>query len=130
MKIWEAIKNLCENPKEKYQSLDGSKRCVLSVERGYFRFSRYNKDGVVISPVLAAGGFSGNVHQDYEWELVREPVDFVTAVKAYVEGRNIASDRATYYPSMHGYDTDSISKMGMTFREIINNKWYIEEEVK
>lgn len=65
-----------------------------------------------------------------DWELVREQVDFVTAIKAYVEGKSITSDTATYYPSMHGYDTDSISSIGVSFREIINNEWYIEEGIK
>lgn len=114
------MKNLCENPKEKYQSLNGSKRCVLSVESGYFRFSRYNKDGVAISTDLAAGGFNDNVRQDHEWELVREPVDFMTAVKS---GKKITSNCGKIKRCTPSW----LLKEGLLTIDLIQGKWYIED---
>jgi hypothetical protein len=66
-----------------------------------------------------------------------KPVDFLTAVKAYAEGKTIVCKVGDYtftytrkdyeiddYYEMVSYETDA----GIGYKEILNGKWYIKEE--
>lgn len=71
---------------------------------------------------------------DSEYELIPEPVDFITAIKAYVEGKTIKSEtdtvQTTYVPNeccCLGYKLIDENRSPIATEEILKGKWYIED---
>jgi hypothetical protein len=66
-----------------------------------------------------------------EWELIQQPVDFLTAVKAYSEGKTIRCERVneiTYtYKRKDGDYFKDTSGSAPCITEILEGKWYVEE---
>jgi len=78
-----------------------------------------------------------------EWELVQLPVDFITAVKAYSEGKTIRCETGNNEPSFYSREvaisvltgkkiygsTCLIDNHGgtITTKEILEGTWYVEE---
>jgi hypothetical protein len=125
-KTSEAIAMLEQNPNLKFMDVDGS---ILSLSRyGYlFRNHPEDKDGV------GCNGIDGNIKPNTAWELIQQPVDFLTAVKAYAEGKTIRCERCTtitkYNPNgEYTYDlNDTRTQRAICADEIINGRWYVEE---
>jgi hypothetical protein len=75
--------------------------------------------------------------QPYEWELIQQPVDFLTAVKAYSEGKTIRCELkgeiTVYRPSFKSlkqrlmFELKGGHTRTVDADEILNGTWYIEE---
>ena len=109
MKTWEMLKRLSENPEKTFRRIsDGLEiRCICG---------RFNW--------VSGYTFLGT---DDEWEEAREPVDFMTAFKAFREGKAISVEdgelsgaRFTYYPRTNERYVAFLEE------DIANGKWYIE----
>ena len=120
MKINEVFEGLLKNKNSVYQSKMGSYRSELSLcESGFFYLTIYNNRGEEIDSSLGGGGFNGNIKAEEEWELVRQEVNFMTAMNS---GKN-SKPNSTAYNFMsvsHWLNTCVLSL------EIINSKWLIE----
>lgn len=119
METWEAIKALSENPKLKFVD---ELKCVVGIcpdtGRVMWMNGERKEDFIIYSN---APGNVDNLH--INWELVREPVDFMTAAnsskrikhESWYTWHNIDKACVLIGNSMHN---DSI--------KLINGKWYIE----
>lgn len=109
MKTWEMIKKLTENPHKEFVRCDGlvvriNKYMELTWESGY-----------------------SHLRIDDEWQEVKKPVDFMTAVKS---GKNIALEG---YSNDFFYLSNLLVRIGSVhtneeLQEIITNgEFYIED---
>jgi hypothetical protein len=116
MKTWEMIKALTENPK---LSFINSRNTRISIDNDGYVLIFGIKDRI-----------NENLDINAEWELIQEPVDFTTAIKAFKEGKKIyviygVDFKHTYINKIGElYDERNDS---ITYEEILNGKWYIEE---
>ncbi len=119
LKTWEVYKMALENPKAKFKRLAHKETFEL------------NEKGQLISI------FSDAAKTDYacpkideEWELVREPVDFMAAIKAYANGKRIrvvwSSDERIYGTKDKAYPILDNKGEGISVEEILDGKWFIE----
>ena len=121
MNTLEMMAALHKNPKLKFEHKKGDRKRVMRISNnGYFYLDIYKNDEL-IPDSLGGGGFNGNVNAEYEWELVREPVDFMTAINS---GKRIRSE---YWP-----EDQSVPMMvkGVSLQVCkleINGKWFIED---
>jgi hypothetical protein len=67
-----------------------------------------------------------------EWELIQEPVDFLTAVEAYSEGKTIRCEDSKW--GSHTYKIDEFSDeikdtkgIAVSTHEVLKGVWYVEE---
>jgi hypothetical protein len=136
-KTSEAIAMLEKNPKAKYISMCGGNKYELSaggMTGNYFVFTAYNRNNEKIEPDIPAGGFNYNIPVDLEWELIQEPVDFLTAVKAYSEGKTIRSEQEDGASEIYSCKCGIISMFEgekgtiLNCKEVLKAKWYIEGE--
>lgn len=134
-KTWEAIAMLEKNPKLRFKSYGDT---LYASKYGYIMFERegYSKD-------CPAGRFEGNVNLNKYWELIQQPVDFLTAVKAYSEGKTIRCEIGNNEPSFYSREvaisvltgkkiygsTCLIDNHGgtITTEEILEGTWYVED---
>ena len=118
-KTWEMIKEIIENPKKKYRPVNDTD--------GYVEFKNNQL-------VWNGRGQRGQVMivtetDENEWEEVKEPVDFITAVKSgkhvgykYERGEiQKMSLPNLFYELQRDYSDKTIRQM------ILNGKWYIED---
>ena len=131
MKINEAFEGLLKNKDSVYETKLGPFRSELSLcKSGFFYLKIYDNLGKEIDSSLGGGGFNGNITAEDEWKLVREPVDFMTAIKAYEMGKTIKCDTEGIGTRIHKPDHNNIlvdnRKAPITTNEIINGKWLIE----
>jgi hypothetical protein len=70
--------------------------------------------------------------QPYEWELIQQPVDFLTAVEAYSEGKTIRCEDSKW--GSHTYKIDEFSdeikdtkEIAVSTHEVLKGVWYVEE---
>ena len=122
MKTWEMIKEITENPEKKFKEKSFGQ---VEIFEGELVWSS-NMDIVIISEVVLG----------MEWEEVKEPVDFMEALKSCkrvsVEHPNLFDMPAIYkknasIATVINYIFESYSDA--LVREIIlNGKWYIEED--
>lgn len=110
MKSWEVVKALSENPKRKFI-------CKGVVAENISGDLVLSKEGVEF-------GFCVND----EWEEIKEPVDFMTAINS---GKRIKPAGSTgnfmTIKSLSGYMLGSKYKSEEDRIELINGKWIIEE---
>jgi hypothetical protein len=120
-KTWEVLKAVTENNKLTFAREDGQTVKVEKLDDGiYFVWEPGRK---YLSPTDI-------------WTLVQEPVPFMEAVKAYAEGKTIRCEIddniAKYYPTSKlgslGYFLKTRLGYAVTTGEILNGKWYIEDE--
>lgn len=129
-KTWEAFKILEENPESrlKFKTVTDNGTVLILRVGGFGYYHITNIDG-------AAKGASDNLHiNNQEWELVKEPVDFIEAIKAYDEGKTIICKLdfgdIAYEPKRqteYGRVLESWSEAIGT-KEILEGKWYIQED--
>lgn len=123
MKTWEVYKMALENPKAKFRSL------AEGLDQG--KIFKVSKSGVLVNDVMNGVGLCIPAVGS-EWALIREPVDFMTAIKAYRDGRTITceytgfSKTRKYDPSISGVLKDD-RNIGLSCQEILDGKWYIED---
>lgn len=131
----EAIAMLEKNPRAKLTTTLGGNKYELLVDgknNNYFVFNVYTKYGEKISSSTGGGGFNYNIPTDLKWELIQRPVDFLTAVKAYSEGKTIRcedSKRKTriYEPCEFSNEMKDIIGLAVSPEEILEGKWYVED---
>lgn len=111
------IKELTENPDKKFRRVGEDRELYVGV---YNNFVVWEGDYA-----LETGGEPFEIYTDLEWEEVKQPVDFMTAFKAFrSKNKNIycirEGIRANYYE-------DSENTYFFHEDDIDNGKWYIED---
>ncbi len=142
-KTSEAIAMLEKNPGLRFKKDSGGYTHKLFVDHGYFRFMVYSEVDELVPQYLGGGAFNGNLHTKSGWELIQQPVDFLTAVKAYSEGKTIRCEIGNNEPSFYSREvaisvltgkkiygsTCLIDNHGgtITTEEILEGTWYVED---
>ena len=118
MKINEVFAKLIENQKDVYECFSDSKKYELSVsDNGYFLL-KTTYQGSELSQSSGGGGFCGNIKFDSDWKLVKEAVDFMTAIN---------SDKRIRPEEYPGFCTVNYwFQHGFVTLESVKGKWYIE----
>lgn len=134
MKTSEMIKMLEDNPELKFKAKNyGKPEVIITVQDGGLVFQIEKNE-------TCMAVFNG-YYLNCKWELINEPVDLITAIKAFAEGKQIKSvlktesvDEVTKYQIGN---CDKVSTWGafikdtlgqpMTVNEILYAKWYIED---
>jgi len=109
MKTWEMIKTLTENPNLKFKKVGSD----------LIYYLKYNSISCTDGEISVKSGDIFDLK--YDWELVREPVDFMTAINSGKPITSLNGCRIKCTPEW-------ILKHGMRLTlDDINDKWYIEE---
>lgn len=126
MKTWEMIKEISENKEKKFKNSMGN---IVGLNKTG-RLSWLEKGNNNGDP-LVFGSCDAWPNLNIEWELVREPVDFMTAVKAFSEGKPVICESSSFgkrrYNPTHGHTLIDDKDSSISYQEIINGKWYIED---
>lgn len=131
----EAIAMLEKNPRAKLTTTLGGNKYELLVDgknNNYFVFNVYTKYGEKISSSTGGGGFNYNIPTDLKWELIQQSVDFLTAVKAYSEGKTIRCEDSKcktriYEPCEFSNEMKDTIGLAVSPEEILEGKWYVED---
>jgi len=116
MKTWGMIKDLTENRDNKFKCTNG---CIIDPRRdfiigrdkeGYIRFFEHGE--------FRDAFFDIHNKFDWDWELVRQPVDFLTAVNS---GKEIRPDDVPAI--IHGFN--ELGYWALTI-DRINGLWLVE----
>lgn len=127
MEIWEVIKELTENPSKRFQAIfhEGVIWEVCKHENGSIECIYGKGDLGECRGVLGLG----KIEMEAKWEEVKEPVDFMTAFKAFREGKTIyvkdgelSGGKFTYFPKEPYENHRCFSE-----EDIANGEWYIED---
>jgi len=120
MKINEVFEGLIKDKDSSYELMHGNHRNVMSIsELGYFTLKVFDERGREIDFNKGTGGFTGNLQPSWEWDLVRQPVDFLTAINS----------KNKIIPIIEGADKYQVSSYWLDGRIgtcQINGKWFIE----
>ena len=115
MKTWEMIKMLTENPKLRFKcKLESGLYNTVCADNGWFKCEY-------------------SYYFNTEWELIQEPVDFTTAIKAYQNGKTIKCESEKFKNNRYnivfgeGNVIADNNGYGISAEEILNGKWYIED---
>lgn len=125
-KTWEVIKALSENPKLKFKN--HSNTIEIDSSTGIVVWSGRDKEPFILFS-NAPGGVD-NLH--LRWTIAPEPVDFVTALKAFQDDKTIIceqeylSEKKIYIGEYSDILEDQNGE-AVSAKEILNGKWYIEE---
>jgi len=125
MKTWEIIKELMENPKLTFKNLRFG-GIVGYKEDGALAWRGTEKNGEAFTIHCLPGGcIRGNWNDD--WELVNQPVDFMTAVNS---GKLFKPESWIYSVDdkfRNLYDNlEMFSGRQVVQVEILNGKWFVE----
>lgn len=129
-KTWEVIKALAENPKLRF-------KCNrYTIGANSYGSIVHEKNGEC-SDMGEFLSLSAGVTSQTGWELIQESVDFLTAVKAYSEGKTIRCEANGSEYIFNGKCHRSKIGQGAWFRSerdtilstemILNGTWYVEE---
>jgi hypothetical protein len=123
LKINEVFEKLIENPKDVYGVIceDGWRKEMSICKDGYFTFRRYNKNGELLDTELRSGGFNGNIKHSDNWQLVRKPVDFMTAINS---NQNVKPEK--FYREIGFMKPETWLRNVSLTVEDINGKWLVE----
>ncbi|NLY46833.1 MAG: hypothetical protein GX053_12730 [Tissierella sp.] len=117
MKIWEMIKELTENPDKKFTNNRANKGSYVALDE--------DKTLCWFGEGQRGQSFLANFLRDDEWEEVKEPVDFMTAFRAWREENKtiickIDKDSTVAYEG---------NRTNFSFHAecIASGKWYIED---
>ncbi|SHN77455.1 hypothetical protein [Desulfitobacterium chlororespirans] len=109
LKTWEVYKMALENPKAKFNRL---------AHRETFELNEKGQLISILSDTTRTDYACPKINED--WELVREPVDFMTAVNS---GKSISDERGL----VTRCTPEWLLERGMLSIELINSKWFIED---
>lgn len=118
MKLSEVIAKLEENPKQKFVPTQEPDNYIYIGEGGLLKW----KDGQVFTINLNTEGYSGTLEK-YEWKLVPEPVDFITAINS---GKHIRPVNLTNWNYREPKDWLNIVHADSNWLEYINGFWEVE----
>ena len=126
MKLWEVIKELTEDPTKRFKAKMASEgwTAQMSVSTGpsrYFKFAVFN-GARLIDQSHNGGAFNGNVALDLDWQLVRQPVTWEEAIKAWADGNNLKICFADNVYTVRGGEPMRIDK-----NDITSGTWYLED---
>lgn len=126
MKYWEVVKELTEDPTKKFEAKLSSRwtlrMSVNTAISSYFRFDIFY-DGKLIDQSSDRGAFNGNVSLDDEWQLVRQPVTWQEAIRAWAEGKTISYSYMGRNRQFLFEDSHTL----MSVEKIKNAEWYVED---
>ena len=122
------IKELTENPEKKFRRVGEDRELYVGV---YNNFVAWEGDYT-----LETRGEPFEIYTDLEWEEVKEPVDFMTAIEALDRGKVIYAIRTDGYREVFnpaGKQTDwgvavkQSQGYAVDTETILYGKWYIED---
>jgi hypothetical protein len=121
MKTYEMIEALYKNPKLRFASSKEEKQVFAKTSPfciGYMQDGRFNLLETCERDLLA------------DWEVINEPVTFMTAIHSFCEGKTIKCELNNSGARIYNHDITGkiIDHLGdcITCYEIVNGKWYIE----
>lgn len=116
MKLWEALKELEENPKKVFKSNNGFGEVTLGYSNGIeFIGVQKTKNGTFLSELR-------------EWQEVKQPVTWQEAIEAWVNGKTIKCTMQGSDFVFDGYKPklrDQIDTIGRI--QLREGTWYIED---
>ena len=126
MKLNEAIEKLIENPTDVYECFLGSRYELSVSDMGFFRLRAFDGSKEIDSR-SGAGGFTGNLTVNSNWQLICKPVTFMEAVNS---GKNFKPESWVWetddkFRSLYD-NLEMFSGRGMVQVQILNGKWLIE----
>ena len=131
MNTLEMLKELTENPSKSkiFEATNkyGNRHQMLKDRAGYFELTIFDKDGNQFSSDVPAGGFDGNIHQDYNWKEVPQEVTWQEAIEAWVGWKTILCAHADFsktFSSDRKYLRDQ-GENTISKKDIEKGKWYI-----
>ena len=119
MKTWEMLRELSENPLLKFKDNSGS-TVGISDKTGRVDWLNGDKEEVFVIYSHAPGNVD-NLHLN--WELVPEPVDFMTAINSE---KNIRYENWVRYYRLGSAFEVMVGKSPVILREMLNGKWFVE----
>ena len=112
MKLWEVIKELTEDPTKVYKNENGDSM-------------KFTDEGI-LAWIDDSGKyettFTVNKNTAYNWQLVRQPVPWQEAIRAWADGK-----RVTLKLDRREYAFCGFSDPANTRRAIKSCIWYVEE---
>lgn len=114
MKTWQMIKALTENPNYIFRNAHNSVMISKISKRIVWVPDSDNEEESPFIIYSSAPGGVDNLH--IEWDLVQEPVDFMTAINS---GKRIRPEGHTLF-----YAAEEWCSKGLN-HALINGKWYI-----
>ena len=129
MKTWQMIKELTENPDKKFRRVGEDRELYVGVHNNFVAWEG--------DYALETGGETFEIYTDLEWDEVKKPVDFMTAIKALNGGKVIYAIRADGYREVFnpaGKQTDwgvavkQSQGYAVDTETILYSKWYIEDQ--
>ncbi|WP_461614338.1 hypothetical protein [Clostridium sp. Marseille-QA1073] len=132
-KTWEVIKMITEDKNKKFEATYGTDKLLIYANNdGFFKIQTNN--------VACTHQLDGNLQIRGEWTLIKQPVSFMEAIKAFSQGKTIKALRknreyTVYKPVKHSaftiYDYEGLidtRRMPIVPYEILYCEWYIEED--
>lgn len=120
LKTWEVYKLALENPKANFNRV---------AHKEIFKLNEKGQLVTIFSDAEKTDYACPRIDED--WELVQEPVDFMTAIKAYAEGKRIrvvwSSDERIYGTKDKAYPILDNRGEGISVEEMLDGLWYIED---
>jgi hypothetical protein len=87
-----------------------------------------NKCGyLMLTDSLGHNRYLNNIHISDEWELIKEPVTFMDALKAYCEGKKIKVQCSDYSDCFIRESNEYDTFLRVPPTVILKGKWYIED---
>ena len=120
MKINEVFEKLIENPKDVYQCFLRNRSELSVSDLGFFQLRTFDKNNRVLDPHSGAGGFTGNLTVNTNWQLVRQPVDFMLAINSGKNIRPITDTACDFREARYWL------AVTMLTLEMVNEKWEVE----
>lgn len=120
----EAIAMLEKNPKLRFESKIDEETCLIWADSEGYILTKF--DGTY-------EGFDGNIKVNTEWKLIQQqPVDFLTAVKAYSEGKTIRCERPHNFFTFTTCVGDALNffESGnhiLNCADVLEGTWYVED---
>lgn len=128
-KTWEMIEELSKNPKKKFKPI-GQFAYVYMAKDGVLRWH----DGEVFEINIYTPNTYNGDSLHYKWKEIKESVSWQEAIKAWANGKTIYcilnDGKQSYkyiYPCEKRYLESANYDVGISKKQIIEGKWYIED---
>ena len=128
MKLSEVIKAIEENPRRKFECVEGRNTYTISASSTFnhifYNLHAVNCKGNDISD-SPMGGFNGNFTFKADWQEVKQPVPWQEAIEAWANGKLICTtNEAGGRVCRRGGEGRFMS---LSPTEIFHGTWYIED---